>query len=88
MGDIVSTPSAAERRAARLRDFLLRSFAIAVAAGVPLFLILRVGAPWLVNLHDTAALWLAAGLLLLCPVIAGLAAFRFWEAWRRWRAHA
>jgi hypothetical protein len=75
-----------EGRARRVRDYALRTTLRLIAAGLVLFLILRVGAPFLVSLHDTPALWLGAGLILLTPLVLIQLAFGLWSDWRRLRA--
>lgn len=64
------------------RAALVRTYLVICGAGAWLFLVLAVIAPWLVSLHDDAALWLAAGLLLSLPVLALYAVALARRAWR------
>lgn len=65
---MVMTPPS-DVRVRLLRDYAATTFLQLAASALLLFLILRVAAPWLVDLHQTLALWLAGGLLLACPLV-------------------
>ncbi len=81
----MATPSAPDRRVRMLRDYAALTFLRIAAAAFALFLILRVAAPWLVDLHQTLALGLAGVLLLACPLIVIYAGWTLWEDRRRLR---
>jgi hypothetical protein len=69
-----------------LRDYAASTFLQIAAAALLLFLILRVAAPWLVDLHSTAALVIAAALLLACPLVLIYAGWALWASRRRLKA--
>ena len=66
-----------------LRDYAAVTFLKIAAAFTALFVILRVAAPWLVDLHQTVALWLAGALVLACPLVLIYAGWALWEGRRR-----
>lgn len=79
----MATSSAPDRRVRMLRDYAAITVLRLAAAALALFLILRVAAPWLVDLHQTGALALAVALLLLCPLVLIHAGWMLWEDRRR-----
>lgn len=79
----MTTDIKTEQRVSRLRTYALRTGLRLVAGLVILFLILRIAAPWLINLHDTVALWIGGALLVACPFIAIQLAYGLWRDWRR-----
>lgn len=80
------TSSARAVRVRLLCDYAASTFLKIAAAALILFLILRVAAPWLVDLHRTPALWLAAALLLACPLVLLYAGWALWDGHRRLKA--
>ena len=81
---VMSSPS--DVRVRLLRDYAASTFLKIAAAALVLFLILRVAAPWLVDLHRTPALWLAGALLLACPLVLLYGAWTLWADHRRLKA--
>ena len=81
---VLSSPS--DVRVRLLRDYAASTFLKIAAAALLLFLILRVLAPWLVDLHQTPALWLAVALLLISPLVLLYAGWTLWADHRRFRA--
>jgi hypothetical protein len=71
-----------------IRNALILSVVQLAATLLLLFLILRVGAPWLVSEHNTPALWLAGLLLLACPLILIQAVYGLWRCWAPVRARS
>ena len=88
MNDASLAAGGLDPRSRRLQAYLLRSFAVAVAGGLVLFLLLRVAAPWLISLHDTLALWAGAACLIASPVVALVTGLRLWSGWRAYRGRA
>ena len=82
---MVTTPPS-DARVRLLRDYAASTFLQIAAASALLFLILRVAAPWLVDLHSTPALLLAGALLVACPLILLYAGWMLWDGRRRLKA--
>ena len=82
---VMSSPS--DVRVRLLRDYAASTFLKIAAAALVLFLILRVAAPWLVDLHQTLALWLAGALLVACPLVLLYAGWAVWDDHRRLKAN-
>ncbi len=80
---VMSSPS--DVRVRLLRDYAASTFLKIAAAALLLFLILRVAAPWLVDLHQTLALCLAGVLLAACPLVLLYAGWTLWADHRRLR---
>lgn len=81
---VMSSPS--DVRVRLLRDYLAQTFLLIAATALLLFLILQVVAPWLVDLHQTLALALAAALLVACPLVLLYAGWTLWADRRRYQA--
>ena len=81
---VMSSPP--DARVRLLRDHAAATFLKIVATALVLFAILRIAAPWLVDMHRTAALWLAVLLLCTCPLVVLYAGWALWAGHLRLKA--